>query len=88
MKLRALEKASTEQAIELKKWYSSKEFDSIEKVTSVTQLFENLNVREDAEMEMRRHYDIALKSLHNVQGSESHKAVLEHFAQELLVRVK
>jgi geranylgeranyl diphosphate synthase type II len=88
LKLRALEKASTEQAIELKKWYSSKEFDSIEKVTSVTQLFENLNVREDAEMEMRRHYDIALKSLHNVQGSESHKAVLEHFAQELLVRVK
>ena len=88
LKLRALEKASTSQASDLKKWYSSKEFDSVEKVTAVTQLFENLNVREDAEMEMRRHYDIALKSLHNVQGSESHKAVLEHFAQELLVRVK
>ncbi len=88
LKLRALEKASTSQASELRKWYSSKEFDSVEKVTSVTQLFENLNVREDAELEMRRHYDIALKSLHNVQGSESHKAVLEHFAQELLVRVK
>jgi len=88
LKLRALEKASTEQASELKKWYSSKEFHSIEKVTSVTQLFENLNIREDAEMEMRRHYEIALNSLHIVHGSESHKAVLEHFAQELLVRVK
>ena len=88
LKLRALEKASTSQASDLKKWYSSKEFDSIEKVTSVTQLFENLNVREDAEMEMRRHYEIALNSLHNVRGSESHKAILEHFAQELMVRVK
>jgi hypothetical protein len=39
-------------------------------------------------MEMRRHYDIALKSLHNVQGSETHKGVLEQFAQELMVRVK
>ena len=88
LKLRALEKASTSQGSELKKWYSSKEFDSVEKVTAVTQLFENLNIREDAEMEMRRHYDIALKSLYNVQGSESHKAVLVHFAKELLVRVK
>lgn len=88
LKLRALEKASTEHARELRKWYSNKDFDSIEKVTAVTQLFENLNVREDAEKEMRRHYDIALKSLHNVQGSETHKGVLEQFAQELLVRVK
>ena len=88
LKLRALEKASTDQSSELKNWYSSKVFDSVEKVTAVTQLFENLNVREDAEMEMRRHYEIALNSLHNVHGSESHKAVLEHFAQELLVRVK
>jgi geranylgeranyl diphosphate synthase type II len=88
LKLRALEKASTEQASELRKWYSNKDFNSIEKVTAVTQLFENLDVREDAEMEMRRHYDIALKSLHNVQGSETHKGVLEQFAQELMVRVK
>lgn len=88
LKLRALEKASTDHARELRKWYSTKDFDSIEKVTAVTQLFENLNVREDAEKEMRRHYDIALKSLRNVQGSETHKEVLEQFAQELLVRVK
>lgn len=88
LKLRALEKANADQAEQLRRWYSSKEFDSTSKVEAVTRLFEDLKVREDAEAEMTAHFQLALKHLLEVDGSQSHKDELLSFARDLMVRVK
>ncbi len=88
LKLRALEKATPHQAETLRNWYSSREFVAAEKVEAVTQLFINLQVREDAEAEMNRHFQIAMSSLNAVNGQTKYTTILEQFAQELMVRVK
>ncbi len=88
LKLRALEKSSSQQLDELKHWYSARDFNSTEKVIAVTRLFRELQVREDAEVEMNKHFETALQSLKAVKGIPEIASQLERFAQELIVRIK
>mgnify|MGYP000860245012 CR=1 FL=1 len=88
LKLRALEKANPSELAELKNWYSSRSFPAQEKVVAVTRIFENLQVREDAEKEMNSHLNVALEALKSVNGDPAKIQALEKFAYQLMDRVK
>lgn len=88
LKLRALEKANPAELAELKNWYSSRSFPAQEKVVAVTRIFENLQVREDAEKEMNSHLNVALEALKSVNGNPLKIQALEKFAYQLMDRVK
>jgi geranylgeranyl diphosphate synthase type II len=88
LKLRALEKANQAELVELKNWYSSRTFPAQEKVAAVTRIFENLQVREDAEKEMNSHLNVALDALKSVNGNPTKVQALEKFAYQLMDRVK
>jgi geranylgeranyl diphosphate synthase, type II len=86
LKLRALEKANNEQLAQLSHYYSGAAFDPVEKVNSVRAIFDATGVKEEAETLMQQYLHEALDSLHQVNASESHKAILEVFARELMQR--
>jgi geranylgeranyl diphosphate synthase type II len=86
LKLRALEKANDEQLAQLSHYYSGAAFDPVEKVNSVRAIFDATGVKEEAETLMQQYLHEALDSLHQVNASESHKAILEVFARELMQR--
>jgi geranylgeranyl diphosphate synthase type II len=86
LKLKALEKASTDVKQELEHWYSSKVFDETEKVSAVRNLFDVLQIRQETEMRMDDYYNAALASLEDVSFDTSYKEQLVAMAGALMQR--
>lgn len=83
--IKAKELASVEQSEKLNSWLNDSNSDS-EKVSGVTALYQEMNVRELAEAEMWKYFNLGLESLAQVQGDENWKNVLEQFATNLMHR--
>lgn len=83
--IKAKELASFEQSEKLNSWLNDSNSDS-EKVSGVTALYQEMNVRELAEAEMWKYFNLGLESLAQVQGDENWKNVLEQFATKLMHR--
>lgn len=86
MLIEALEKAEGETAVELNKWLSLKEFDSAEKVKSVTAIYDTLGIRQVAENKINAYFDKAFEALNILKVDEERKAVLRSFAETLIDR--
>ncbi|MES2837330.1 MAG: polyprenyl synthetase family protein [Bacteroidota bacterium] len=84
--LKAIELCNAEQSKELNNWINKKEFNAKEKVTSVTNIYNELNVRELAEQEMNNHFEIALNYLKLVNVSTENKYELDRLAHKLMER--
>ncbi len=65
---------------------SSDDIDSENKIKTVTNIFNSLNIKEIAEKKMNEFYEKALNSLHSVQLEEWKKSTLIDFAGELMNR--
>lgn len=85
LSLRAFEKASGDVMDELTQAYSTRE-NSLDKIKLVTRIFEELEVRSDAEAEMERHYLAALQALGELHIPQSKKEPLYTFAARLMQR--
>lgn len=83
--LKALELAKGETRVNLDTWLSGAR-DEQEKVTEVTAIYDELNVRQLAESEMWKYFNKGLGSLKEVEGNEKWKRVLELFATHLMHR--
>jgi geranylgeranyl diphosphate synthase type II len=84
--LKALELADNVQAAELNKWLTTEQPDQNEKVTAVTEIYSQLNVRQHAEKAMQDYTDKAFNALDAINLPEDHKQYLRNFADGLMVR--
>ena len=71
---------------ELHQWINAPQFDAKEKVEAVTNIYNFLNVKELARIEMKKHYDLAITFLKDIPVEESKKQDLIAFADSLMVR--
>ncbi|RYY06511.1 MAG: polyprenyl synthetase family protein, partial [Sphingobacteriaceae bacterium] len=84
--IRALETADSEQLQELNYWLNLNHFDAVKKVAVVRSLFNQMEIREKAELEMNRYAQRALQNLKDLPLAEMQKTQLFEFADMLLVR--
>lgn len=87
LSIRAFEKATGNIKEALEKWYSTRDLDAA-KVVHVTELFDTLNIRQDAEAEMESHYTAAIAALDKLNASAERKAHVYAFAERLMQREK
>ncbi len=71
---------------ELYQWINAPHFDAAEKVQAVTNIYNFLNVKELARIEMKKHYDTAIACLSNIPVHQAKKQSLIDFADSLMVR--
>jgi len=82
--IKALEKASEEQATELRYWYKLNT-ENIDKVYSVENIFKQLRVDHMVEREILEHTKLAKQFLEKIEGIEN-KQVLYEFCDDLIGR--
>lgn len=82
--IKALEKASEEQATELRYWYKLNT-ENIDKVYSVENIFKQLRVDHMVEHEILEHTKLAKQYLEKIEGIEN-KKVLKDFCDDLIGR--
>jgi geranylgeranyl diphosphate synthase type II len=84
--LKALELANLSQAKELNKWLTSSNADPKDKVAAVTELYNQLQIRQYAEEAMQTYADKAFTALDAISLPDDHKQYLRDFADGLMVR--
>jgi geranylgeranyl diphosphate synthase type II len=84
--LKALELANPSQKTELKRWLSASPADPKEKVSAITELYNQLQVKHYAEEAMQAYADKAFAALDAINQPEDHKRYLRDFADGLMVR--
>ncbi len=86
MFIKARELAKDEMAYSLNNWISKNNSDSMEKVSAVTAIYNQLEVRKLAESEMTNFAQKALRALNQLSVETSKKENLQKFAAQLLIR--
>jgi geranylgeranyl diphosphate synthase type II len=84
--IKALELVEGPEAEELNNWLTATQFDTAEKVATVTEIYNGINVRQYAENEMQVYTEKAFKALEQINLPEENKQYLRDFADGLLVR--
>lgn len=84
--IKALEQAKGVQAAELSNWLTLQQFDARDKVTAVTDIYNQLQIRQSAEDAMQTYADKAFSALDNINLPEERRQYLRQFADSLLVR--
>ncbi|MFA7381294.1 MAG: polyprenyl synthetase family protein [Bacteroidia bacterium] len=85
--IKALEQSQGEQKTMLHHWLNQNSFNESEKVTAVLDIFNQLDVKAQAEAEMKKHLDLAHQHLNSVRAAEESKNMLAAFAGMLQQRV-
>jgi len=84
--IKALELAKGEQAIELNALLNATYLSNTEKVAGVTNIYNELEVRQHAETVMQHYADEAFTALDEINLPDDRKQYLRYFANGLLVR--
>ena len=84
--IKALELAKDHRAHELNNWLTLQLFDVSEKVSAVTGIYNELQIRKYAEEAMHTFADKAFKALDDINLPEERRQYLRQFADSLLVR--
>jgi len=84
--IKALELAKGDTLSQLKHWLSVEYFDAVEKVEAVKAIYNQLNIREQAETEMNQYAEKAMLSFEKINLPDERKVILKEFADALLVR--
>jgi len=86
--IRAQELASDNLKEELHSWLSKTEFDPKEKVEAVTNIYNELGIRELTSKLMNEYFDEALSMLEELKADKDAKTLLGDFARQLMKREK
>jgi geranylgeranyl diphosphate synthase type II len=84
--IKALELAKGELAVELNSLLSASHLANNEKVAGVTNVYNELDIRQHADAAMQSYADKAFEALDQINLPEDHKQYLHDFADGLLVR--
>ena len=88
MLINAFNRANDKQRAELSRWINAKEFDRAKKVAAVTNLYDEIGIRQLCEQKINYYFDLARKTLSEVNVPEEHKQALSAYMDELLHRNK
>ena len=86
MLINAFNKANDAQRVELMRWVTAKEFDRQEKVTAVTNLYNEIGIDRLAQKKIAYYFDESKKYLNALQVPEERKAELRAYAEKMMVR--
>jgi geranylgeranyl diphosphate synthase, type II len=84
--IRALEMASPSEKEKLIGWLKREEFDPVEKINSVIDIFDALNIKELTQKRIKDFYNAALASLDHLSRPDDKKVELFNFASYLMSR--
>ena len=86
MLINAVNRANPAQREQLMKWIDAKEFDRNEKVKAVTELYNEIGIRELCEQKIEAYYQKSLVYLAKINLPEERKAELKAYAAEMMKR--
>jgi len=86
MLINAVNRANPVQREQLMKWIDAKEFNRNEKVKAVTELYNEIGIRELCEQKIEEYYQKSLVYLAKVNLPEERKAELKAYAAEMMKR--
>ena len=86
MLINALLRANDSQREELTKWITAEEFDKDEKIAAVTDIYNNIGIRELCEQKINAYFDEARSYLKKVNISEERKKEMQKFTDLMLHR--
>jgi geranylgeranyl diphosphate synthase type II len=86
MLINAVNRANPAQREQLMKWIDAKEFDRNEKVKAVTELYNEIGIRELCEQKIEEYYQESQVYLAKVNLPEERKAELKAYAAEMMKR--
>lgn len=86
MLITALAEADEMQKAQLNHWLDSKEYSSVEKIQSVTRLYNEIGVGEKCENKINEYYQRGLEVLREIALPEERKQVLEEFVCGMMKR--
>ena len=86
MLINAVNRANPVQREQLMKWIDAKEFDRNEKVKAVTELYNEIGIRELCEQKSEEYYQESLVYLAKINLSEERKAEFKAYAAEMMKR--
>jgi geranylgeranyl diphosphate synthase type II len=84
--LKALELADEKDKTELIYWLNKKEYNPAEKISSIVNLYNKLDIQSYIKQEMKQYTDIAFSALSQIPLPENKKEPLRRLAETLLVR--
>ena len=82
----AMDKLKGNERISFQQLYNDKTMDETEKINRVKEFFINNNVISDCKSIMQKHHELALEALSVTGLNTEQKAVLQEFAESMLVR--
>ena len=88
MLINAMNRANPEQRQELMRWIEAKTFDRTEKVRAVTELYDQIGIRELCEQKINYYFDECRKYLAKVNVSDERKQQLLDYTDEMMKRRK
>ena len=86
MLINAFNKANDAQRVELMRWVTAKEFDRQQKVTAVTNLYNEIGIDRLAQKKIAYYFDESKKYLNALQVPEERKAGLRAYAEKMMFR--
>lgn len=86
MLIKAFEHANEEQLRKLNTWVNAVAFDPVEKIAAVTDLYNQIGIKELCERKMAEYCERAMKSLMAVKVAEESKKELEQVMKDLMHR--
>ncbi len=86
--LKALEKASKTELLELNKWLSASQFDPDKKVEVVKSIYDNLDIREQTQLKIDQYFSEALKLMEHIDIPRDRRQPILNFVQTLKNREK
>ena len=86
MLINAFNRANDEQRKELTKWVEAKEFDRNEKVKAVTELYNEIGIKQLCEQKIEEYYQESLVYLAKVNVTDERKKILKAYAAEMMKR--
>ena len=88
MLINALNRADEQQHRELSRWIEARQFDRKQKVEAITELYNQIGIRQLCEQKIQYYFDEARKYLDLIEARDERKAPLRRYADEMLHREK
>ena len=86
MLINAFQLANEEQKAELMRWITAEEFDKAEKIAAVTEIYNQIGIRELCEKKINAFFDEARAFLNKINVAEERKQQLRRFTDQMLHR--
>ena len=86
MLINAFQRANSEQRAELERWVSAKDFDRQEKVAAVTEIYNQIGIRQICEEKINYYFEESKKYLAKINVADERKQILLQYTAEMMKR--